>query len=545
MRIVMLICSAILLSGCAIREVGTYYPLASFTVPAHPGHPLPKDIFVTIDGTGYSQNDRSNAARLYEWVDSRAGLRSDRETLTFYSEGVGSGDFNPVGLLTGGGMGSDIKLAYEFLARNWQPGDAIYLNGFSRGAYGVRALGGMLYSAGIPDLSRVPSRQRRRIVNDLFDAYKTSPRSDEGLFQHLDRRASRIEAVWLEHGLRDLAMGAQHIQEREPAYRGPSSKVTIRAMTMWDTVAALGAPDHAEDPLEGPDHYLLTTCNVEHAFQALSLDDNRSDSFTPVFVSGPKMQRNCPDGAVSMKLETDLHEVWFAGSHSDVGGTYIHEGMIDGALHNVSLAWMIERLSNVSGALLPAHAAAPDSRLSIVHDAQAGGPFRRMFRKPLAYRSHVYGTSGGPVQLHRSVLDRLEYVFALDQWTSRCPGPQSDPGTSPPQAPAGMEDSAGPPLLCARELVSSGLVPELYAVGCLRPTRWGYRLTPGQEEGCANVVGTGRTWDEGALPLPPCPPTADQQYLTGTYYTGDLDALEERHVLIPVPGCAFDPPPSS
>ena len=533
MRFLLIICSAILLSGCAIREVGAYYPLSPYTVPTG-SDDLPKDIFITIDGTGYSLSDRSNAGRMFELVDSRAGLRTDRATATYYAEGVGSGDFNPLGLVAGDGMGDDIKHAYDFLARTWQPGDDIYLNGFSRGAYGVRALAGFLYSAGLPDLRTYSSKQRRKIINDLFSAYKTSSKSDETIAAHNDRRANRIEAVWLEYGLRDHRDPAEDPLDRAAGYLSPASRVTIHAMSLWDTVAALGTPDGQEDPLEGPDHFLLTTCNVEYAFQALALDDNRSESFTPIIIDAPKMRNVCPAGAQNQQLPTETQEVWFSGAHSDASGTYIHNRMIDGAIHNVSFGWMIGNLSAISGGLLPSNAAAQDSRLSIIHDAQAGSPFGRNFRKPVAYRRHVYGADHQPVRLHTSVLDRLEFIFALDQWADRCGGVEVGDNN---------DEDKRPKLLCAEDLVTNGLVPELYAAGCLQAADWGYRLTPGREAECAQVIGRPRQWTANDLPLPECRRSQSEAYLTGTYYTGPLRDLQEQVIPIALPECVSNPLP--
>jgi len=93
---------------------------------------------------------------------SRNGARKRIEQRAYYHPGVGT----EVGLIRrtaggawGHGLGENIQSAYHWLARNYAPGDAIFLVGFSRGAYTVRSLGALLNQCGLPDLTGVKTAE--------------------------------------------------------------------------------------------------------------------------------------------------------------------------------------------------------------------------------------------------------------------------------------------------------------------------------------------------------------------------------------------------
>lgn len=142
-----------------------------------------------------------------------------RDQIIHYEEGVGTKQMysknSLVDWLTklgGGGLGlgidKKIQAAYRFLCLNYTEGDEIYLIGFSRGAYTVRCLAGLIYNSGLP---------RRKFVRMIPEAYE----------------------VYRDRG-------------RETAPKGPAAvsfrnsygdRVPIKALCCWDTVAALGLPD--------------------------------------------------------------------------------------------------------------------------------------------------------------------------------------------------------------------------------------------------------------------------------------------------------------
>ncbi|MEO0441577.1 MAG: DUF2235 domain-containing protein [Pseudomonadota bacterium] len=535
MRIIVLILITILLSSCAVRQVGTFHN--NIVYQPNSEESANKIIFITIDGTSNTLTSRTNAGRLFEMVDTLTPLRQDRKIVTWYAEGVGSGDAKLLGLSVGAGMGQDIKNAYAFLTRVWQPGDEIYLSGFSRGAYGARALGGLLYSAGIPDLSTNTPKERNRTVDRIFDAYKTGERRGENFETHSFRRDQRIRNVQIGyHPDRQPTWGPG----RDPGYRSKASKVVVEAMLIWDTVAALGAPDGKESPLEGPDHYLLTSCNVKRVYQALALDDNRVYSFTPIFADGPKMLRSCSEHLSRQNDHIATDEVWFSGAHSDVGGTYENDGLLDGSLPGVSLNWMLSKLQINHGGLLPFGLGAPEDRLGVIHDAERAGfqnkILYRQTRKPSVYSHHAYRQDNSlpstpqRLKVHSSVFDRLRWLFALDGADGRCSG-------------NGPRD--GKPLLCAEQIASYGLVPELIKAKCLQKTDWGYELVPDHWDipACPVVIGSQRRPEPEIARIPDC--SAARKPLTGSVYEGRLSEVNLRNLKmedfqVPVPDCGSD-----
>jgi hypothetical protein len=438
MRLLFLCFVALLVAGCAAREVGTVRPaLGGPLPPGDPpvGAPCPagKVVWITIDGTSNTPVSRTAAARLHEMVEAHSYTPPGQALATWYAEGVGSAEYDLPGKIFGLGVDDDIRKAFAFLTQAWQPCDRLFLNGFSRGAYSVRALGGLLYMAGIPDLRDMTAKSRDAIVGEIFDAYKTRKAYHEADYPNLSweerlalRRTDRIATVFARHRLDRFDN-----LDRAPGFRNPKTKVIIKAMTVWDSVQALGYPDRGEDPAEGPAHFLITACNADAIFQPLSLDDNRVYSFTPVLAGGPRATKDCPDPKKRQNVNRTIEETWFSGAHADVGGTYSAGAMLDGELASVSLNWVLERLRSNScrGCLealgLPDRLQVPEDRLSAIHDGKrtsiAYGGLYRQSRKPSVYWYHTYGTEK-PLAVHASALERIEWLFALDETTPGCDG---------------------------------------------------------------------------------------------------------------------------
>src|SRR5215510_2239628 len=120
---------------------------------------MPKNIVLLSDGTGNSAAKlfKTNVWRLYQALDidpvPAAGLRRQ---VAFYDEGVGSENFKPLALLGsafGIGVWRNVRDLYTFTCRNYEKGDQIFAFGFSRGAFTVRLLVGMIGKCGlvVPD----------------------------------------------------------------------------------------------------------------------------------------------------------------------------------------------------------------------------------------------------------------------------------------------------------------------------------------------------------------------------------------------------------
>ncbi|MCK7544812.1 DUF2235 domain-containing protein [Marinobacter bryozoorum] len=245
-----------------------------------------KQLVICADGTWQSpESDTStHVLRLAEGI---APL-SDKGVpqVVFYDWGVGSDGDALSGGVTGAGIDKNIMDCYRFLVHNYDEGDAIYLFGFSRGAYTVRSLAGLIRNCGI---------LRRCYADQVASAYK------------LYRQRGPSSAPWKEKASKFRQANAVADVSR------------IHFMGVFDTVGSLGIPAPFLGTL-GTSRYLFHDTEpssiINHARHAVSIDENRQD-FEPTLWT-PK------DGI-------DLEQVWFAGVHTDVGGGYPDRALGDHA----------------------------------------------------------------------------------------------------------------------------------------------------------------------------------------------------------------------
>ena len=289
----------------------------------------PRKWLIFLDGTNNDISSDTNVKRLHSLVT----LQNEPRIGTLYVEGVGVGS-DVVGMGMGGGFGKRVRLAYEFLLNNYRDGDKIYIFGFSRGAFEARALTSMLHYIGLPDAPRPRADSQESIVGKLYEEMKDG-------FQYSKATPSIVEA--------GESMGLK------------PRKVTV--LGLWDTVEALGfpqwprriahklkiAPLHV-DVDEANNRYGDQLVNVEHVLHAVAIDDDREWIFTPKLVTRchllkPKeLQASIatPWACDATGAKPDIHEVFFSGAHSDVGGGYA-----DSDLSGVSLNWMITMLTRI------------------------------------------------------------------------------------------------------------------------------------------------------------------------------------------------------
>lgn len=285
-----------------------------------------KNIVLLSDGTGNAASRvwRTNVWRLFQSLD----LTSSRQ-VAMYDDGVGSSSFKPLALIGGifgWGLKRNVLDLYRFLCRNYEPGARVYAFGFSRGAYTIRVLLGLVAHQGIVRYE-TESELRRRAVG-AYRAYR------KARFHSV----SRVETLF--RALRDTALRLAgrpyHQSDNIPA-------PPIRFAGLWDTVAAYGLPIEEMTrgvnqwiwPLELPDRKLSML--VERGCHALALDDERT-TFHPVLWS-EREEGPAPPDREGRRWTRDerLSQVWFAGSHSNVGGGYP-----DDSLAHVSLTWIMK-----------------------------------------------------------------------------------------------------------------------------------------------------------------------------------------------------------
>lgn len=214
-----------------------------------------------------------------------------------YHSGVGSTG-NLLDRLNGGAFGEGISLnireLYFFLVLNYRPGDEVFLFGFSRGAYTVRSLAGLIRNSGI---------LKDQYAEKYADAYALyRDRTDES------------------------HPSAPRSQQFRAQYAWPD--FNIRFIGVWDTVGALGIPILLQKgKSQNEFHDVDLSSHVDFAYQALAIDEERKP-----FV--PCVWNKQPQSPKSQVLE----QAWFAGVHCNIGGGYEDAGLSDCALD-----WMWQR----------------------------------------------------------------------------------------------------------------------------------------------------------------------------------------------------------
>lgn len=287
-------------------------------------HSKPKNIVLCSDGTGNSAiKDRgTNVFKLYEAVDIH-GYRDDPslpEQIAFYDDGVGTQTLLPLKLLGqafGWGIARNVKDLYLELARVYDPGDKLFLFGFSRGAFTIRTLAGLIQCCGIPDRKRCATNaELKGLVEASYDEYRARYRT-------FWRRKEREKFKADDPQRRERLKAVQH------EVHAPAGQVPIEFIGVWDTVDAVGMPwDRLADfwdafvyPFRFHDRAL--TSQVLCARHAVSIDDERR-TFRPVLWNEAGAQPG------------QIEQLWFAGVHANVGGGYPKQGM-----SLVALDWMV------------------------------------------------------------------------------------------------------------------------------------------------------------------------------------------------------------
>ena len=249
------------------------------------------------------------------------------QQVTYYDEGVGTVGPKAIKILQGAfgwGLLEKIEAAYRFLIFNYEPGDEIYIFGFSRGAYTARSLAGLIRKCGI-----VPRAQAGQI-RDIFEFYKdtaTKPDSDEAQ----RRRMLWSPGVILKESDRQWRLD----HNGDPAIVAAARPLTVRYLGVWDTVGALGVPKHLflnslfpSRKYEFHDHQLSST--VRAARHAVAVDERRR-SFEPSLWDNLDILNAAASGVGKYQ------QLWFPGDHGSVGG-----GGDIRELSNEALAWVVD-----------------------------------------------------------------------------------------------------------------------------------------------------------------------------------------------------------
>lgn len=383
----------------------------------------PKVIAVFSDGTGNSaaKFNKTNVWRLYQALDlspvtpAQAAAACPQQ-IAFYDDGVGNSTFKPLALL-GGVFGFGLKRnvldLYTFICRNYQDGDQIYAFGFSRGAFTIRLLVGLVLNQGL--VAYGGERDLAQHVPDAYRAYRRCFNEPRTLAEPLRNLRDWLLALW-----RRLPGQIHTPYSRESNVQVPE----IAFVGVWDTVAAYGLPvaeltrgvDRWIWPLSMPNYTLSP--RVKQARHALALDDER-DTFHPLLWDEVAEEKAIQEEKVAPGR---LLQVWFAGMHSNVGGGYPDDG-----LAHISLHWMLDETEK-AGLRFKAHEQTELARAvnvsGVMYDSRSGvGGYYRYQPRKLSARveppdpttlmmqdpdpTAAHGRLRS-VKVHESVLQRIE-----------------------------------------------------------------------------------------------------------------------------------------
>lgn len=272
-----------------------------------------KRIVICCDGTWQRlYNDSlTNVALTARAVAARDAY--GRPQIVYYSHGVGAslGGVSIWQGMTGADLDDHLLDAYLFLNLNYEPGDQIYLFGFSRGAYTVRSLAGLLRKCGVLRRAHVDKARA------ALDLYRHRELSADTLLASRFRAAHAI--AWP--------------RSSKPGADVPPADLRIRYLGVWDTVGALGVPRVLPISIGLNDRYRFhdteLSSAVDGARHAVAIDERRA-AFAPTLWSNIA-QFNTP-GAPQR-----VAQAWFPGDHGGVGGGDEVRG-----LSNCALLWVLE-----------------------------------------------------------------------------------------------------------------------------------------------------------------------------------------------------------
>jgi len=263
-----------------------------------------KTIVIIMDGTLSSlvPGHETNAGLIYRLLQRVSG----KSLRVYYQPGIQMPDWlSGIDVLTGKGINRKIKNAYGVLANWYKPGDRIFLVGFSRGAYAVRSLAGVVEHVGLV-------REEHAIARNMRQAYRHY-RAGPGGKDATDFRSALCHDT-----------------------------VPIQAIGVFDTVKALGV----RLPLvwrayesRHNFHNAFLGASTKAGFHALAADERR-------LAYAPVLWTTDPGWSGTMQ------QMWFAGTHSDIGG-HVRGASQFRPFSNIPLVWMLQALQS-QGLTLPA-----------------------------------------------------------------------------------------------------------------------------------------------------------------------------------------------
>jgi len=354
-----------------------------------------KNVVVCCDGTGNQYGEtNTNVVKLYGALD----LSRPAEQVAFYDPGVGTG--NPrgattplrrflgkvAGLAFGAGIYRNVADAYLYLMEAYEPGDRVFVFGFSRGAYTARALTGMLHMLGLLQPGSA------NLVPYAIEMYrKRVPKSEKKEAAHFK-----------------TADGFKRTYSRECKTHFIGVWDTVKTVGIWDTLKIMARWQTALP-------FTYKMLGTSYGRHAISIDEKRSRFRTNMWQA---------------RSDNHMQQVWFAGVHCDVGGGYGETGLSD-----IALTWMLEGARHCGLVLRPDALqglkcdATQKAHNSLTPAWMLLGWKRRKIRGPGVWNEGTRSWESRPPSVHASVKERMEATgykprlpegtrFVGDDWDS-------------------------------------------------------------------------------------------------------------------------------
>ncbi len=258
---------------------------------------------------------------------------------------------------TGSGISENIIQAYRYIINTYKPGDELFFFGFSRGAFTVRSITGLIRNSGILKIENLDK------IDQAFKIYRSRRKE----FQPREVEATLFRKTYA-------------VEEY--------TKITF--IGVWDTVGALGNPLVLNGFFSKKNQFHDTelSSRVSHAYHALAIDEKRKNFEATLWHQQP--------GATGQVLE----QVWFPGIHSDVGGGF---SINQSGLSDIALQWMMKKAQDCnlkfSSIVLNPNSLVP------MHESYFG--FYRLLKKfirPMGIAAPGKGKTNESI--HPSVLER-------------------------------------------------------------------------------------------------------------------------------------------
>jgi hypothetical protein len=270
---------------------------------------MARQLIVCCDGTNNNLTGRTKDTNVAQLCELLAPDVNDQ--ILYYDPGVGnasellgatftdrfSRSFDRYyGLAFGKGIYENVAEAYRFLMRNWQPGDQIFMFGFSRGAFTARSVAGMVNQFGIlrPDMDVM--------VSTVLSVYFSDRDDNPEMYQRVTAQLKGMFAA------------------------DDARLATVHFIGVWDTVESVGAPFLSRKITAVP---TIVGKRLTHVRHALALDEHRL-TFKPRLYHIEEKSK--------YRAEQSIQQVWFSGSHCDVGGGYDNA---QAGLSQQAFLWMV------------------------------------------------------------------------------------------------------------------------------------------------------------------------------------------------------------